>query len=174
MKPLTIVVAMNFNRVIGKGNGIPWDLAEDRKHFVNVTSGHPIIMGRKTWDSIGRPLPKRRNIVISRGTLELPTGVELASGLLEAIDLARQTDDDPRIIGGGQIYAESLPLATRIYMTEINDRGVGDVFFPLLDSRWVETDSVSTESARYVTYDAAPRGMCGGRSTSHGTYLASC
>jgi dihydrofolate reductase len=155
MKPLTLVAAMNLYRVIGKDNGIPWDLPEDRKHFVAVTKGHPIIMGRKTWDSIGRPLPKRRNIVISRSSdLTLPESVELASSLLGAIELARQTDDDPRIIGGAQIYAEALPLATRIYLTIVKDRGEGDVFFPLLDDRWVESESLETDSATYVIYDA--------------------
>lgn len=154
MKNLSIVVAANLNNVIGKDNGIPWDLPEDRKHFVNVTRGHAIIMGRKTWDSIGRPLPKRRNIVVSRNyDLRLPDGVEMTTSLLGAIALARTTDDDPRIIGGAQIYAEALPLASTVYLTRVLDHQDGDTYFPELDlALWECSDPIQTELATYYTY----------------------
>ena len=136
-EPLALVVAMAQNRVIGRAGGIPWDLPEDRKHFVQVTRGHAIIMGRATWDSIGKPLPKRRNIVISRRAGLALEGAEVVSSLQDAIALARQQDDEPRIIGGGEIYALALPLATRLFLTVLDDAVSGDSYFPELDpSAW--------------------------------------
>ena len=152
--PLVLVVAMAKNRVIGRGQTIPWDLPEDRKHFVEVTRGHALIMGRATYDSIGKPLPKRRNIVVSRQAgLEIP-GVEVVGSLDKAIALARTADDAPRIIGGGQLYAEALPLATRIYVTELDEVVEGDVFFPALEpSEWSVTETRRSERATYSTLD---------------------
>jgi dihydrofolate reductase len=145
---------MARNRVIGQANRIPWDLAEDRKHFVSVTSGHCLIMGRATWDSIGKPLPKRRNIVVSRNPiLDLP-GAEVVPSLNAAIELARQNDDAPRVIGGGQIYAEALPKATHIYLTELHRDYSGDTFFPELDpSEWRCVDERHTAAATYRTLE---------------------
>jgi dihydrofolate reductase len=131
--PLALVAAMAQNRVIGRDGGIPWDLPEDRKHFVQVTRGHAIIMGRATWDSLGKPLPKRRNIVISRRSGLALQGAEVVSSLDDAIALARQNDDEPRIIGGGEIYALSMPLATRIFLTVLDAAVSGDSHFPELD-----------------------------------------
>jgi dihydrofolate reductase len=152
--PLVIVVAMAKNRVIGRGQTIPWDLPEDRKHFVQVTKGHAIIMGRATYESIGRPLPKRRNIVVSRQVgLEIE-GVEVVGGLREAIALARTDDDAPRVIGGAQIYLEALPLATRIYLTELDSEVDGDVWFPELTSEeWVVSETRRGDGATYSTLD---------------------
>jgi dihydrofolate reductase len=154
--PLVMVVAMASNRVIGKDNRIPWDLLEDRKHFVAVTRGHSIIMGRATWDSIGKPLPKRRNIVVSRQSkLQLP-GAEVAHSLTEAIVLARQTDDEPRIVGGTQIYTEALALATRIYLTVLDEAYEGDAFCPALDdTQWHLSEERQGTGARYLTLDRA-------------------
>lgn len=137
-EPLVLVCAMAKNRVIGRDNKIPWDLPEDRKHFVQVTRGHAIIMGRLTWESLGRPLPNRRNIVVTRQReLRSLQGAEVAHSLEEALQLARQTDPEPRLIGGGQLYAESLPLATRIELTILDDDYDGDSYFPELDpSAW--------------------------------------
>src|SRR5262245_744515 len=132
-EPLVLVCAMAKNRVIGRGNTIPWDLPEDRKHFVNVTRGHAIIMGRATWDSLGRPLPKRRNIVVSRQPNLALEGAELANSLEQAIRLAREQDAEPRVIGGGQLYEQALPLATRIYLTVLDDDIEGDSWFPALN-----------------------------------------
>lgn len=140
-QPLALVAAMAKNYVIGSGNDIPWDLPEDRKHFVQATRNRTIIMGRATWDSIGKPLPKRRNIVISRRTGLAIDGADVVSSLEEAIALARQQDDEPRIIGGGEIYALALPLATRLYLTVLDDAVSGDSHFPELDpSEWHVTE----------------------------------
>lgn len=153
--PLVLVVAMAKNRVIGKNKGIPWDLPEDRKHFVAVTRGHALIMGRATFDSIGKPLTKRRNIVISRNKRLDIEGVEMATSLEEAIEIAREEDDAPRIIGGGQIYAESLPLATRVYLTELDEPVEGgDTWFPELpEAEWKIASEHRGERARYLTFD---------------------
>jgi dihydrofolate reductase len=154
--PLVIVVAMAKNRVIGKGQTIPWDLPEDRKHFVQVTKGHAIILGRGTYESIGKPLPKRRNIVVSRRAGLVIPGVEVVAGLGEAIALARTEDDAPRVIGGGQIYVEALPLATRIYLTELDREVDGDVWFPEISrEEWVVHESRRGDGATYSTLDRA-------------------
>lgn len=152
--PLVLVVAMAKNRVIGRGSEIPWDLPEDRKHFVAVTKGHAIIMGRATYESIGKPLPKRRNIVVSRRAGLSIAGVEVVGSVGEAIALARTDDDAPRVIGGGQIYAETLPLATRIYLTELDGDVDGDVFFPeIARDEWVVSESRRGDGATYSTLD---------------------
>ena len=154
MKPLVLVVAMSQNRVIGRAGGIPWDLPEDRKHFVAVTRGHALIMGRATYDSIGRPLPKRRNIVVSRNPALAIEGCDVVPSLEQAIELARTEDDAPRVIGGGQLYAEALPLATRIHLTEVEGEVEGDTFFPELPpGQWVEVERRQGEGAVYRTLD---------------------
>jgi dihydrofolate reductase len=154
MRPLVLVVAMAKNRVIGRGQTIPWDLPEDRKHFVAVTRGHALIMGRATYESIGKPLPKRRNIVVSRQRGLRIEGVEVAGSLEDAIALARTDDDEPRVIGGSQIYAEALPLATRIYLTELDDEVEGDRWFSELDSsEWIVSESRRGQGATYFTLD---------------------
>lgn len=154
LPPLVLVVAMAKNRVIGRDNGIPWDLPEDRKHFVQVTRGHALIMGRATFDSIGKPLPKRRNIVISRNPALQIDGAEVAPNLASAIALARSEDAAPRVIGGGQVYAEALPLATCIYLTELDDAVDGDAYFPELDpTAWTISDSRRGDRATYKTLE---------------------
>lgn len=159
LQPLVLVCAMAKNRVIGSNNTIPWDLPEDRKHFVQVTRGHAIIMGRATWDSLGRPLPNRRNIVVSRQANLSLEGAELANSLERAIELARQTDPEPRLIGGGQLYEQSLPIATRIYLTVLNDEVQGDSWFPELNpAEWHCTEERQTERATYKTLDRRSAG----------------
>ena len=154
LEPLVLVCAYAKNRVIGRANGIPWDLPEDRKHFVAVTRGHSVIMGRATWDSIGKPLPKRRNIVVSRNPTLAIEGAEVVSSLAAAIALARQADDAPRVIGGGQLYAQALPLATRLYLTELDASYEGDSYFPeLVNSDWRRSEERRTEGATYLTLD---------------------
>jgi dihydrofolate reductase len=153
---LVMVAAMASNRVIGQANRIPWDLLEDRKHFVAVTRGHSVIMGRATWDSIGKPLPKRRNIVLSRSRALTIPGVEIANSLAAAIALARESDDAPRILGGAQIYREALPLATRIYLTVLDAAYEGDAFFPELDAtQWQCVEERRGEGARYLMLERA-------------------
>jgi len=139
--PLALVVAAAKNGVIGKDGKLPWRIPEDLKHFKRVTVGHAVIMGRKTWDSIGKPLVDRRNIVVTRdAALQIP-GVEVVTSVEEAIARARENDDEPRVIGGAEIYARTLPLATRIYLTEVNRDVEGDAFLPALDrSEWREVE----------------------------------
>lgn len=153
-KPLALVAAMAKNYVIGKGNEIPWDLPEDRKHFVQATRNRTIIMGRATWDSIGKPLPKRRNIVVSRRPGFALEGAEVATSLSDAIELARQTDPEPLVIGGGQLYAEALPLATRIDLTVLDAEVPGDTYFPRLDpSEWRCTSETRIQGATQTMWE---------------------
>lgn len=138
--PLAIVVAMADNRCIGKDGALPWHLPEDLKHFRAVTMGHAMIMGRKTHESIGRALPGRRNIVLTRNAALAFDGCEVVEDLETAIRIAREQGDDcPRIIGGAAVYEAALPLCTTLHMTEVHQEADGDVFFPALRSdQWVE------------------------------------
>ena len=150
--PLALVVAHNHERVIGVDGDLPWRIREDLRHFRRVTMGHAIVMGRRTWESIGRPLPGRRNLVLSRDRgLQIP-GCEVAHSLEAAIAMARAGgDDEPRIIGGAQIYREALPLVTRILLTEVDRPVVGDTFFPALDSSaWREVSRVAGKTPGVV------------------------
>jgi dihydrofolate reductase len=136
---IALIVAMARGGVIGRDNGLPWHLSEDLRHFKAMTLGKPVIMGRKTWESIGRPLPGRTSIVISANpALALPEGVLLADSLDAAlalgIDIAtRDGADECMVIGGATIYREALARATRIYLTEIDLDTPGDAFFPPLE-----------------------------------------
>ncbi len=134
---LVLVAAMARERVIGRGGAMPWYLPADLAHFKAVTLGHPVVMGRRTFESIGRPLPGRTNIVISRGRPPLPEGVVLAGNLEAALETAREAERI-MVIGGGQIYAEALPLAARLELTLIDLKIDGDTFFPAFDSaQWL-------------------------------------
>lgn len=138
---LTLVVAHTVpGRVIGRDGGMPWHEPEDLKHFRAVTTGHAIIMGRKTWDSIGRPLPKRRNLVVSRQSGLTLVGAEVFPNLEAALEAAWTTDEEPCVIGGGELYRQALPRATRAWITEIHRDLAGDTFFPDLGSGWREVE----------------------------------
>lgn len=138
MSNLTIIVATDARRGIGINNTLPWKLPEDLAHFKRTTSGHPIIMGRKTFDSIGRPLPNRRNIVISRNPDWRHEGVEVVSSVEQAIALLDGAEGF--VIGGAEIYRQTLPLAARLIITEIADSFDCDAFFPEPDATlWQET-----------------------------------
>lgn len=130
-----IIVAMAENRTIGIENTLPWHLSADLKKFREVTTGHTIIMGRKTYDSIGRPLPKRRSIVITRQKgLEIE-GCEVVNSIEEALELSR--NEKAFIIGGEQIYRQSLSLVDELYITKVQAEVQGDAFFPEFDeSSW--------------------------------------
>lgn len=136
---LSIVVAISENNAIGKDNQLLWHLPADLKHFKNITTGHPIVMGRKTYDSIGRPLPNRRNIVITRQhNLELP-GVEVVNSVDEAIALC-EAESEVFIIGGAEIYKIAMKHVDRIYLTTVHRVYEADAFFPVLDQKeWLET-----------------------------------
>jgi dihydrofolate reductase len=155
---LTIVVAMDARRGIGIDNKLPWHLPEDLAHFKRVTLGRPIIMGRKTFDSIGRPLPGRRNIVVTRNADWRHEGVEVAHSLQEAVALAGI--GSASIIGGAQIFAEALEVADRMIVTHIDKQYACDTFFPEIDTaRWTAVASEQQRSEAegvefsFVTYD---------------------
>ncbi len=155
MNPLAMVVAMTPDRVIGKDGDMPWHIPEDLKHFRRVTMGHTIIMGRKTHESIGRALPRRRNIVITRNPDAHFEGCDVAHSLEAAIAMAREGgDDEPRIVGGGAIYALALPLATKLFLSEVDLDVEGDTHFPPYDpSRWLETDRRAGDGVVYRTLE---------------------
>lgn len=156
-KQLTLVVAMDAQRGIGVDNRLPWHLPEDLAHFKRVTVERPIIMGRKSFDSIGRPLPKRRNIVVTRNRAWSHEGVEVAGSLEQAIALAG--DGPSSIIGGAQIFGEALPLADRMIVTHIDAVYRCDTFFPEIDPAvWRVTAREEHRSAdgvgfSFVTYE---------------------
>jgi dihydrofolate reductase len=135
---LELVVAVAANGVIGRGGRLPWHLPDDLKHFKSLTTGHPIIMGRRTYESIGKPLPGRRSIVVSTTMRQPPAaGVELARSLDDAIRLAASTPGPAFVIGGAALYEAALVRADTLHLTELDDAVEGDTFFPRFDkSKW--------------------------------------
>lgn len=130
---VAIVAAVAENGVIGRGGGLPWRLPEDLRFFKRLTTGHTVIMGRRTWDEIRRPLPGRRNIVITRdATREFP-GAERAGSLDEALALSAG-DEQVFVIGGAEIYQQALPRADRLYLTHVHAAVEGDTTFPDWDA----------------------------------------
>ena len=154
MNKLSLILAIADNDVIGLNGKLPWRIPEDLRFFKSTTMGHAIIMGRKTFAEVGKPLPGRRNIVVSR-TADAFEGSELARSVEEAIDLARKTDDEPFVIGGAAIYEAAMPLATRIFLTEVHQRPEGDTFFHLDRHGWRETARRQGESegVEFVTLE---------------------
>ena len=160
---ISMIAAMAANRVIGKDNKMPWHLPADLKHFKKVTLGKPVVMGRKTFESIGRPLPGRRNIVISRQTQLHTSGAEWVNSVEQALALL---NDQPEvmIIGGAEIYRQCLPLAKRLYLTKIELTTDGDAFFPdylvgndnawqLIESQLYEADADNPYRCEFVTLE---------------------
>jgi dihydrofolate reductase len=136
---LSIIVAMSSNRVIGVNNTLPWHISEDLKHFKSLTTGHTIIMGRKTYESIGRPLPNRRNIVISRNIEASYEGAEVVHSIEDAFSICKN-DNEVFVIGGSNIYEQALSLVDYIYITEIKKSFSGDAFFPEINKQmWIES-----------------------------------
>lgn len=136
---ISLVVAISQNRAIGKDNQLLWHLPEDLKHFKRITSGHSVIMGRKTYESIGKPLPNRRNIIVSRQSDYQVVGTETASSLAHAFKLC-ENEKEVFIIGGAEIYKQSLPYADKIYLTLVEAEMDADTFFPSLnDQEWQQT-----------------------------------
>ena len=143
---LSLIVAMDRNRVIGCDNALPWHLPEDLKYFKSVTMGKPIVMGRKTFESIGRPLPGRLNVVITRNPGWQHPGVVVAHSLSEALVLAG--NDPPSreagevmVIGGEQIYRAAIEQASRLYITRVDTEVEGDAFFPdFTEGHWREVE----------------------------------
>ncbi|WP_277252033.1 dihydrofolate reductase [Neptunomonas phycophila] len=141
---LAMIVAQSSNRVIGRDNKLPWYLPGDLKYFKQATMGKPIIMGRKTFESIGKPLPGRLNIIISRDASFTAQGIKVVMSLPEAIELAESQAlidgvDEAMIIGGAQIYALALPEVERLYITQVHADIEGDAYFPEFNrSQWTE------------------------------------
>jgi dihydrofolate reductase len=141
---LALIVAVSRNGVIGKDGDLPWHIPEDLKHFRRHTVGHCIIMGRKTWDSIGRPLPKRRSIVVTRQQDLVLHGAGVVPSLAQALALAWASDPEPRVIGGATLYRAAFPQATRLILTEVQRDVEGDIHFPAWDEAdWQEVARAS-------------------------------
>jgi len=135
---VSIIVAADEQGGIGRDGGLPWHLPEDLKRFKALTMGKPIVMGRKTWDSIGRPLPGRRSLVVSRRQDFAPVGVEVFDSL-EAALAAASSQPETCVIGGAQVYAQALPHADVIHLTRVHTSAGADTFFPALDAaQWEE------------------------------------
>lgn len=145
---LSLIVAVAENQVIGNGGQMPWHISEDLKYFKRTTQGHPVVMGRRTFESLGcRPLPNRTNVVVSRNTsLKVPEGVVTATSLEQALAPFQQTDEEVFILGGGEIYRQAMPLADRLYLTRIAASPQGDTLFP----------TVSPEEWRLTWHEAHP------------------
>lgn len=142
---ISLIAAVAENRTIGRDGGLPWHLPGDLKHFKALTTGKPVVMGRRTFQSIGKPLPGRPNVVISRGGMFKPDGVALCASIGDALDDAERMAyeigaDEIMVIGGERVYRETLSVAGRIYLTEVLCRAEGNAYFPELDrEEWVET-----------------------------------
>lgn len=163
---ISFVVAMSRTGLIGREGGLPWRLPRDLKHFRALTWGKPIIMGRKTHESLGRPLPGRTNIVLTRQTDHLAEGCRVANSVDEAIDQARATGaDEAMIIGGAEVYREFLFRCDAIHLTLVEGDFEGDVFFPIdplhstdwritHEERW-PADEANPHDARYLMLERA-------------------
>ena len=150
-----MIVARSRNHVIGKDNQMPWKISADLQFFKKVTMGYPIIMGRKTWESIGRPLPGRRNIVVSRNVNYLALGAELVGSLEQALNSLKEFKR-VFVIGGQQLFNQAFPLADELFITEIEIQVNGDTYFEIPDpSDWQEIDRVQEKEGEiefaYVT-----------------------
>lgn len=149
---ITMIWAMSANGVIGKDNGMPWRLPKDMEFFKSQTTGHPIIMGRKTWDSLrGRALPNRRNIVLTRQELELP-GAEVIHSVIEGVELAKE--EELFVIGGAKVYEEFLPYADRLIVTRIHETMDGDTYISNINwEEWDMTEEIHGEKDEKNPYE---------------------
>ena len=160
---ISMVVAAAQNGVIGRENDMPWRLSTDLKRFKALTLGKPVIMGRKTWESIGRPLPGRLNVVITRNADFAPEGASVVHSLDEAVALAKthaenEQIDEICIIGGGNIYAQALPMADVVHLTHVLADIEGDTTFPDLDP--AEWQVISSENVPAGDKDSHPTNYC--------------
>lgn len=151
---VVIIVAVGRNGVIGVDGGLPWRIPEDMAHFKELTMGHAVVMGRATFDSIGRPLPGRANIVLTRRGDWAHEGVGVAQSLEQALEVAAARGQDVFIAGGSEVYRQALPKADRIEMTEVELSPEGDTWFPPVEwSRWQEVSREAHPGFAFVTYD---------------------
>ncbi|MCF8232621.1 MAG: dihydrofolate reductase [Bacteroidales bacterium] len=159
MAKFSIIAAMDRNRVLGQNNDIPWHIPHDLKRFKQITSGHTVIMGRKTFESLPGPLPKRRNIVITSREDYSPPGVEVVKSIEDSIKIADKKQEN-FVAGGANIYEQFLPFADKLYLTFIDAAYEGDTYFPVIDlSQWYlmeeehhVTDDDKQIPFRYKTY----------------------
>ena len=151
---ISIVAAIGRNRELGNGNELLWHIPEDLKRFKALTSGHPVIMGRKTFESIGRPLPNRTNIIITRDTKWKADGVHTAHSLEDAIGLAALMPgaEETFVIGGAQIYEAALPRVDRVYLTLIDDSKPADAFFPEYEKEFTKKITEESHEWNGLTY----------------------
>ncbi|WP_328991047.1 dihydrofolate reductase [Kribbella sp. NBC_01245] len=154
---IILIAAVGSNGVIGRDNDLPFRIREDLQRFKRLTLGHTLVMGRKTYDSIGRPLPGRRTVVVTRQSDWSTPGVEVAHSLDDALKLA--DGNDLYVAGGGEIYLQALPHADRLELTEVDQAPEGDVTFPVFDrTAWTETAREAHDGYAFVTLDrTAPR-----------------
>lgn len=151
---ITIVVAMGEKNEIGFGNQLLWHLPKDLKHFKDLTSGHPIIMGRKTYESIGKPLPNRTNIVVSRKKNWFQEGVLIVGSIKEAVKFAKKIDENIFIIGGGNIYEQTMDVAEKLEVTLVKAQLEADTFFPKINTKfWKKTSEIYHEKDEKNQYD---------------------
>jgi dihydrofolate reductase len=149
-----MVAAVADNGVIGSGGDIPWSIPEDLKHFRATTRGHTVLMGRRTYESIGHPLPYRTNVVVTRDPDWSAEGVIVAHSLEQAIDLAHGFEGDVMVIGGGHVYAAAMPLADVQVLTEVHIEPSGDTHYPDWDrSDWRETDRRTGDGYDFVWWE---------------------
>lgn len=150
---VSIIVAVSENGVIGVDNTLPWHLGADLKRFKSITTGHTIVMGRKTYDSIGRPLPNRRNVILSRSVSDVE-GCEVISSVDDIDKLGLADDDELIVIGGASVYSQFMDRADRLYLTVVHASVQGDAFFPEFDkNQWVETFSERHEADEKNDHD---------------------
>lgn len=158
MTSVTLIAAVARNGVIGDGTSMPWHLPGDLRHFKATTLGHAVIMGRRTFESIGRPLPGRRTIVLTRRPGWHHPDVETASSLPEALSLAGPAGE-VFVAGGGEVYAQAMPYAARLLVTEVDQEPAGSVVFPGVDPEvWLETSRAPGDGFSFVTYERRGRG----------------
>ena len=152
MRKITVIVAVSENLVIGYKNALPWHISEDLKNFKKITTNHSVVMGRKTFESIGKPLKDRRNIVISRDKALKIRGVEVVNSLDDAICLTKD-ENEIFIIGGEQIYKMAMPISTNMHITKVHNNIKGDAFFPAFDeNEWnilTQKDSETNEGLKF-------------------------
>lgn len=150
---ISLIVATGENNVIGLNNKMPWHLPADLAYFKRVTTGHAIVMGRKTFESIGRPLPKRTNIILTRDKNFQATDCHIIHSVEAALELSKQ--DQLFIIGGAEIYKQFLPHADKIYLTHIHQNFEGDTFFPKLTDEWklVSTEKHDPDEKNQYEYE---------------------
>jgi len=155
--PLIALVAHDPSRLIGKEGELPWHLPADLQFFKETTSGHAIIMGRKTYDSIGRPLPKRRNLVLTRDSSWTAEGVEILPNVAAAVNLSAEQPDKPfYLIGGAEIYRQALSHLDELIVTHVHQEYSGDTYFPPYQDRFVEEDII-LETSEFVTKRWLPK-----------------